>query len=162
MVIIILSPSLTFIIFYVIFFARATYRQPDTILHLSQTQLIQTHIYTNPYFLLAPWKYLTEMNPKQRWSFEKSIFCGVMGVSIICYLITQYMLTWRYGQKYKNMMSSKCVRTCNCIYVGFYVNPQYWKYTWMQARFQAPQPRGPRKMVKLKGAFLWLWFLNFF
>ena len=77
----------------------------------SKKELNLTHFYTNPNFLLALWKDLTELNPRQCWSFEKVLFGKVMGEQIILALRTQYMATWLYGQKHKIMMSSKCVFT---------------------------------------------------
>ena len=61
---------------------------------VSQKELILTHFKINSNFLLDLLKYLTEMNPKQRWSFEQVFFVEVMRERIILALSTQYTVTW--------------------------------------------------------------------
>ena len=93
---------------------------------------------------MALWKDITELNPKQSWSLIKYFLVKLWGGVIIWALRTQYMATWKYGQKQNNMMSSK--RVCTRHHIS------NWKYTWTKGRRQAPRPRERRKIwLSLKG-----------
>ena len=61
--------------------------------HFWKTNLNLRYFYTNPKFLLALWKYLTELNQKQVELFKKVHFGEVMREINICPLRTQYIFT---------------------------------------------------------------------
>ena len=120
-------------------------------------------------FLYKPWLFSSSFeNTSPSWIrnyvevLENAFFGKVMGGIIIWDLSNQHMSTWLYGQKYKNMMlSNGYVHVI--IYVGFYVNTWYWKYTRTQAGCQAPRlSRRRRNMSKSEGDPFWLWFWKHF
>ena len=52
-----------------IIFPSLNDNQPDSMIGISQTETFITHFNTNTNFLLAPWKDIAELNPKQHCSF---------------------------------------------------------------------------------------------
>ena len=135
--------------------------QPDSMCRVSQTELILTHFCTTPGFLLDLWKYLAKLNPKQRWIFEKICLVKLWGKEIFRPWRSNIWLPddmvrstkiWRHQYLYVHII----------VFVGFYINPWYWKYTRTQARRQVPRPRGRRKNVaESEGGPFLLWFWDF-
>ena len=122
------------------------YRWPDAMINLSKTILKQIHFYTNYKCLLALWKVLSEMNPKQGWSFGKKYFWvklwggglfGPWGPNIwLPHSMVRGTKIWRHQKAYVHVI----------IYVGFYINPWHRKYTRTQARGQTLRLREGRKI----------------
>ena len=98
---------------------------------LLKTELNLSHFYTNPNLLLALWKDLAELNQKQLEILKNVLFGEVMREINIWQLSNQYIFTWKYGQMYVHMTSSKFVRTrhrirrfpCRSLVLKIHPNP---------------------------------------
>ena len=116
--------------------------------------------------LHKPWIFIGSMeislqaeSEKTLKFWRKTIFGKFIGKKMLMDLRKIYVITWRYGQKYKNMTSSEQCTYTSYFYVGFYVNTWNWKYIKTQARCKVPRPMGRRKIwIRQKGAPFWLWF----
>ena len=73
--------------------------------------LFFSHFYTNTHFLLALWKYLTELFQEQVELLIKVLFGEVMREINNWPLRTQYVAIWQNGTFDLNMTPSEVVRT---------------------------------------------------
>ena len=110
------------------------YSSLDTMGHSSKTELNLTHFYTGPNSLLDLWKYLAALFQKQL-EFLKNLLVELCGKEIygpwwpnisLTENMVRFTYIWRHKKSYIHVI----------IYVGFYVDPCYWKYTQTHARRQ--------------------------
>ena len=130
------------------------YSAPYNMGHLSKIEINMTHFYTKINFLLALWKDLAKLNLKQIKALKKYLMVKLCGKEIFTPWGPNISLPDGMGRYTYIVCHQKAYRHV-IIYICFYVDTWYWKYTRTQARRQAPRPRGRRKnMARSEGKAL--------